>query len=179
MREATSPNRANPLPWILALSAAVTAFLIWWIYFKTPASSDASWIGVLPAANATFNTLAAVCLISGYAAIRRGRREVHKRWMLSAVGFSAFFLASYLLYHHFHGDTAFGGQGWVRPVYFAILISHIVLSVVMLPMILATLTFALRGQLKSHRRIARITLPIWLYVSVTGVVIFFFLKAWG
>lgn len=171
--------RPSPLPWILALSATVTAFLIWWIYFKTPGTTEAGWVTALPAANATFNTLAAVCLIAGYAAIRRGRWQVHKRWMLSAVGFSALFLASYLLYHHYHGDTPFTGQGWVRPVYFAILISHVVLSIVMLPMILATLTFALRGQIPSHRRIARITLPIWLYVSVTGVVIFFFLKVWG
>jgi len=177
-QETTSSNRGL-LFWILTISAVVTAFLIWWIYFKTTGTSEARWISMLPAANATFNSLAAVCLVAGWAAIRQGRREVHKRWMLSALTFSALFLASYLLYHHFHGDTPFPGEGWVRPVYFAILISHVLLSIVMLPMILTTLTFAFREQFPSHRKIARFTLPIWLYVSVTGVVIFFFLKAFA
>ena len=85
---------------------------------------------------------------------------------------------SYLTYHHFHGDTPFPGQGWIRPVYFFILISHILLSMAMLPMILGTVIYAFRGRFEVHRRIARFTLPIWLYVSVTGVVVFFFLQAY-
>ena len=172
-------ERTNPLPWILLTSALVSAFLIWWVYFKTAASSEAAWIGALPALNATLNTFCALCLVMGFRMIRRGEREAHKRFMLGAVGFSACFLISYLTYHHFHGDTPFPGQGWVRPVYFAVLISHIVLSILMLPMILSTLFHALRGQFMDHRKIARYTLPIWLYVSVTGVVVFFFLKAYG
>ncbi|MEM1207345.1 MAG: DUF420 domain-containing protein [Acidobacteriota bacterium] len=174
---ASAQNR-NLVPAILVVSTAVVAFLVWWIYFKTTAASDAGWVRALPAVNATFNTLAALCLVGGWRAIKDGRREVHKRFMLSAVGFSALFLASYLTYHHYQGDTPFPGEGWIRPVYFAILISHIVLSVVMLPMILSTLTFAGLGKFPSHKRIARVTLPIWLYVSVTGVVIFFLLKAY-
>lgn len=171
--------RRTPLVPILLASAALAGFLIWWIYFKTAAASDAAWIGALPAWNATFNTLCAACLIAGYVQIRRGRRERHKRLMLAALGCSALFLASYLLYHHFHGDTPFGGDGPIRVLYFAILASHIVLSVAMLPMILTTLSFALRGRFARHRRIARYTLPVWLYVSVTGVLIFFFLKAYS
>ena len=166
----------NPLPWILLLSTGISAFLIWWVYFKSTAVSQEPWVSALPAFNATFNTLCAVCLVAGFASIRRGHREVHKRFMLAALVFSTLFLGSYLLYHHFHGDTPFDGHGWVRPVYFALLISHIVLSIVMVPMILSTLTFALRRQFVSHRKIARLTLPIWLYVSVTGVVVFFFLQ---
>ncbi|MEM9553474.1 MAG: DUF420 domain-containing protein [Acidobacteriota bacterium] len=175
----STSTESTQLRWILLLSGAITAFLVWWIYFKTAATSDAAWISALPAVNATFNTLAAICLVAGFAAIRRRDIARHKAFMVSAVGFSALFLVSYLVYHHYHGDTPFPGVGWVRPVYFAILISHIVLSIVMLPMILSTLTFSLRGRFASHRRIARWTLPIWLYVSVTGVVIFFMLAAYA
>ena len=171
-----NPASRNPLPWILLLSAGASAFLIWWVYFKSAVVSNEPWIDSLPAVNATLNTLCAACLVAGFASIRRGHRETHKRFMLAALAFSTLFLVSYLLYHHFHGDTPFGGEGWVRPVYFAILISHILLSIAMLPMILTTLLFALRQQFVSHRKIARFTLPIWLYVSVTGVVVFFFLR---
>ena len=175
----STTNRTNPLPWILAISAAITAFLVWWVYFKTTGTSDAGWIAGLPAANATFNTLCVVCLLLGWWHIKAGRREAHQKSMIAGVVFSALFLVSYLTYHHYHGDTPFPGQGMIRPIYFGILISHIVLSVVMLPMILSTLYHAARGQFASHRKIARITLPIWLYVSVTGVVIFFVLKAYA
>lgn len=171
------PESRNPLPWVLLLSGGISAFLIWWVYFKTAAVSEEPWISALPAANATFNTLCALCLVAGFASIRRGHREVHKRFMLAALGFSTLFLVSYLLYHHYHGDTPFGGEGWIRPLYFAILISHILLSIAMLPMIITTVLFAFRQQFVSHRKIARFTLPIWLYVSVTGVVVFFFLRA--
>lgn len=167
------------MPWFLAVSAAVTAFLVWWIYWKAPATPESAWIGALPAANATFNTLAALSMSAGWLAIRRRRIALHKGLMLTGVAFSALFLASYLVYHHFHGDTPFPGQGWIRPAYFAILISHIVLSIVMLPMILSTLFYALKRRFPSHKRIARWTLPIWLYVSVTGVAIFFLLNAYA
>lgn len=177
----SNTRRHNPLPWILGLSAAVTAFLVWWIYFKTTGettgAAGAGWIASLPAVNATFNTLCAVCLMTGYWHIRAGRRTAHQRFMVAGVVFSALFLVSYLTYHHFQGDTPFPGEGVIRPIYFAILISHIVLSVVMLPMILGTLYHASRGHFASHRKIARWTLPVWLYVSITGVVIFFLLEA--
>jgi putative membrane protein len=172
------PPDRGLLAWILLLSAGICAFLFWWVYLKGPAVGESPWIGRLPAVNATLNSLCALCLVAGYWNIRRGRRQAHQRFMLSALGFSALFLVSYLTYHHFHGDTPFPGEGWVRPVYFAILISHIVLSMVVLPMILGTVIYAFRGRFDVHRRIARYTLPVWLYVSVTGVVVFFFLKAY-
>lgn len=176
-QESATSRDASPIGWFLGISAAITAFLVWWIYFKTPGTSDAGWIAALPAANATFNTLAALCMTAGWLAIRRGRRKLHPRFMLAGVAFSTLFLASYLLYHHYQGDTPFPGQGWLRPLYFSILISHIFLSVVMLPMILSTLFYAWRKNFAGHKKIARWTLPIWLYVSITGVVIFFFLHA--
>ena len=167
----------NPMPWILLVSAGIVSFLIWLLYVKTASPTDATWVNTLPAVNALLNTLSACCLLSGWSAIRRGNRTVHIRFMLSAAVLSALFFASYVTYHHFHGDTPFGGQGGVRIVYFTILISHIILSVVVLPLILSTLFYASKRQFMTHRKIARYTLPIWLYVSITGVVVFFFLRS--
>ncbi|MEM1179330.1 MAG: DUF420 domain-containing protein [Acidobacteriota bacterium] len=179
--EASLPpaERRDPLAAILLISAAITAFLVWWIYFKNTGTTEAGWVDYLPAVNATFNTLAAMCLVGGVAAIKRGQKERHRNLMLTAVSFSGLFLVTYLLYHHYHGDTKFPGQGWIRPAYFAILISHIVLSIAMLPMILSTLYHAWGGRFSNHKTIARWTFPVWLYVSVTGVVIFFMLSAYA
>jgi uncharacterized membrane protein YozB (DUF420 family) len=125
-----------------------------------------------PALNATLNALAACFLLCGYVLIRRGRREAHKRAMLAAFACSAVFLVSYLVYHYQVGSVKFQGQGWIRPVYFALLLSHTVLAVAIVPLVLVTLSRALREGFDAHRRIARWTLPLWLYVSVTGVVIY-------
>ena len=165
----------KPFPAIVALSAGIATFLIWLIYFKGRVAAP-DWVATLPAANATFNSLSALCLVMGYINIRRGNRATHKRFMLSATVFSALFLVSYITYHFFHGDTRFPGQGWIRPVYFFILITHIGLSMLALPLILATLWYSLSGRFQFHRRIARWTFPIWLYVSVTGVVVYFLLR---
>ena len=167
----------RPLPFILALSAVIAAFLVWLIYFKGRVAGP-SWIAYLPRANALFNSLSALCLILGYISIRRGKRLVHMRFMVSATTFSALFLLSYITYHYFHGDTRFPGHGWIRPTYFFILITHISLSMVALPLILGTLWYALRSQFRFHRRIARWTFPVWLYVSVTGVIVYFVLRAY-
>jgi putative membrane protein len=176
LQPSTIPER-KPIPAILALSAVIAAFLIWLIYFKGRVEAP-DWVGSLPAANACFNSMSALCLILGYINIRRGNRAIHMRFMLSATGFSALFLVSYITYHFFHGDTLFPGHGWIRPVYFFILISHIGLSMIALPLILGTLWWGLRSQFTFHKRIARWTFPIWLYVSVTGVVVYFFLRSY-
>ncbi len=160
---------------MVALSAAIASFLIWLIYFKGKVIAP-DWVGALPAANASFNSMSALWLVIGYINIRRGNRVVHMRCMLTATVFSALFLVSYIVYHYFHGDTKFPGHGWIRPVYFSILISHVGLSMVALPLILGSLWFGLRNQFKFHRRIARWTFPIWLYVSVTGVVVYALLR---
>ena len=129
----------------------------------------------LPTVDAALNATSAVLLTLGFIFIRRGNVRAHKACMLSAVGTSTLFLACYLTYHYFHGTTRFTGQGLVRPLYFTILISHTVLAVVIVPLILTTLYRALRGRFELHRRIARWTLPAWLYVSVTGVVVYWML----
>ncbi|NIO08682.1 MAG: DUF420 domain-containing protein [Deltaproteobacteria bacterium] len=129
----------------------------------------------LPDINAGLNSLSTLCLICGYFAIRRGRTSTHRVFMLSACVASTLFLISYLIYHYYVGSVAFQGEGWIRPVYFSVLITHAVLAAAIVPLVLITLTKALRGSFQSHRRIARWTFPIWLYVSVTGVVVYWML----
>ena len=132
-------------------------------------------ISDLPALNATLNAISATLLVSGYVLIRRGRRKLHARCMLGALATSALFLISYVTYHYNAGSRPFTGQGPIRVVYFAILATHVVLAAVILPLALVTAARGLRSQFDRHVRIARWTLPLWLYVSVTGVVIYLML----
>ena len=129
----------------------------------------------LPALNATLNAIAAVLLVVGYLLIRRGRIQQHRRVMLAAFTTSALFLVSYVVYHANAGSRPFAGQGPLRIVYFAILISHVILAAAILPMALITLSHGLRARFDRHVPIARWTLPIWLYVSLTGVVVYLML----
>lgn len=124
------------------------------------------------ALNASLNGASAILLAGGYAAIRNGKIAVHKAFMISAFCVSSVFLASYLVYHYRVGHVAFQGQGWVRPVYFVLLLTHTVLAVVIVPMILVTLRRAWLARFDRHRIIARWTLPLWFYVSVTGVIVY-------
>jgi len=133
------------------------------------------YIPILPHLNAFLNATSGILLIAGYKFIRRGRIAAHKRCQLSALTASSLFLASYLTYHYFHGSTRFPGQGIARPIYFTILISHTFLAVVIVPLVGVTLTRALRSDFERHRRIARITFPLWLYVSATGVLVYLML----
>jgi len=126
-----------------------------------------------PALNATLNGASAVLLAAGYAAIRSGKRELHKKLMLTAFFVSCAFLVSYLIYHYrIHQVIHFPGQGWIRPVYFTILISHTVLAIAIVPLIIITLRRALLDRFDKHRLIARWTLPLWFYVSITGVIVY-------
>ena len=129
----------------------------------------------LPAVNATLNALSAVLLSSGYLFIRSGRQRAHERCMLAALATSTVFLVCYVVYHANVGSRPFGGQGAVRLVYFTILVTHVVLAALIVPLALVTASRGLRRRLDAHVRIARWTLPIWLYVSVTGVVIYLML----
>jgi len=129
----------------------------------------------LPALNALLNTTCAVLLVTGYRLIRQGRREAHKKAMTAALIVSALFLTSYLIYHAQVGSVRFQKTGWIRPVYFSILISHTILAACVAPMALVTVWRAWKGRFERHRRLARITLPIWLYVSVTGVLVYLML----
>lgn len=171
-----STSSAKAIGVILLLSAVVFAFLVWLIYFKPAAGYSSEFIGALPAVNALLNSLSTVFLVAGFIAVRQKRYAAHIRLMLAALVSSALFLVSYVVYHNFHGDTKFLATGPVRPIYFFILISHIVLSAVVVPLILTSLYLALSGRLATHRRVSRYTFPIWLYVSVTGVLIFVMLK---
>jgi uncharacterized membrane protein YozB (DUF420 family) len=125
--------------------------------------------------NASLNGTSAILLACGYAAIRNGKIKVHKAFMISAFAVSTVFLASYLIYHYRVGHVVFQGQGWIRPVYFALLLSHTVLAIVIVPMILVTLRRAWLEKFDQHRIIARWTLPLWFYVSVTGVIVYILL----
>lgn len=129
----------------------------------------------LPSLNAALNSLSAVFLFAGYLLIRAKNRDAHRACMLAAFACSILFLISYLVYHFQVGSVGFKGQGWFRPVYFTILITHTILATAVVPLALITLVRALAEKFDAHRRIARWTFPIWLYVSVTGVVIYLML----
>lgn len=132
-------------------------------------------LGFLPHLNALLNSASAILLVTGYLFIRRHQVKAHRACQVSAVITSALFLISYLTYHYYHGTTRFNGQGLARAVYFTILISHTILAIVIVPMVLITLYRAIRNDFERHRRIARWTLPIWIYVSVTGVFVYLML----
>ncbi len=132
-------------------------------------------ISDLPTVNAILNTISTVLLSVGFLMIRRRNIVAHRNCMIAAFVVSGFFLTSYLIYHYYAGSTPFEGSGWIRSVYFAVLIPHIILAALILPLALITLYFALRKRFTKHRRIARWTLPIWLYVSVTGIIVYWML----
>ena len=129
----------------------------------------------LPTLNAVLNATSACLLALGYVLIRRGRRQAHENVMQAALACSALFLVSYLAYHVQVGSVRFQGQGPIRTVYFAILISHTILAVVIVPLVIVTFVRAKRGHFERHRAIARVTLPLWAYVSVTGVIVYWML----
>lgn len=132
-------------------------------------------VSILPAINAALNSASAVLLTAGYLFIRNKNVTAHKLCMLSAVATSALFLTSYLVYHFQVGSVPFRGQGWIRAVYFTVLISHTILAVAVVPLVLVALARALKGSFERHKRVARWTLPLWLYVSITGVVVYWML----
>jgi len=130
---------------------------------------------IFPALNAGLNATSAVLIATGIGLIRAGRRAAHRGVMIAAVVSSSLFLASYLYYHYHVGSVRFTGQGWIRPVYFGILLTHTILAAVVVPLVITTLVRGLRARFDRHRAIAKWTYPIWLYVSVTGVVIYLML----
>jgi len=167
---------ARALGVILLLSGGAFGFLIWLIYYKGGSDYSSSLITSLPALNAVLNGTSTLLLLLGYRAIRRRAYRKHMKLMLTAFLTSSLFLISYVIYHNFHGSTPFEGEGIIRPIYFFILVTHIILSAFVIPMILTSFYFAFSGNLKRHRKFSKFTLPVWLYVSVTGVLIFAILK---
>ena len=163
---------------IVVTSGLAVSFLLWLVYAHHASADFAGRWMFLPALNAVLNGLCAIALCVGLYFIKHHNREAHRTSMLLAFVFSSVFLISYILNHALHGDTIFPGHGSVRTLYLSILASHVILSIVALQMVLTTFFFSLTGRFAMHRRIARWTFPIWLYVSITGVVVFVFLKAY-
>lgn len=157
------------------VSSLALSFLAWLLLAPREVGGGAD-LSFMPAVNASLNALAAVLLASGYAAIKKRDRRLHQRLMISAFCASSLFLIGYVTYHYVHGDTKYTGEGAVRYVYFGVLISHVLLSMAVVPLALASFYYAYRERFQTHARVARVLLPIWLYVSVTGVLIYFMLR---
>lgn len=164
---------------IFAVSAAAILFLLWLLYVHQAPAGFATRLMFLPALNAVLNGLSALSLCIGFYFIRRRDIPAHRASMMAAFLFSSLFLVSYITNHALHGDTLFPHIGTIRTIYLIILSSHILLSIIALPMVLITFFLSLTGRFPQHKRIARFTFPIWLYVSVTGVVVFALLSAYA
>ncbi len=175
--KSVSPRTA--LGTILGMSVVALALLLAIIYGHGRMVDAPSWVSWLPALNAFLNGTSAVFLVLAFAAVRRRAIAAHARHMLAALASSTLFLVSYIVYHAVHGDTRFAGYGAIRPLYFFVLISHVVLSAVVLPLIFSSFYFSLSGRFQAHRKVSRYTLPVWLYVSVTGVLVFALLRLYG
>ena len=130
---------------------------------------------LLPTINASLNGTASILLLAGFLAIKTKRKQLHKKLMITCFSVSCLFLACYLIYHYQVGSVPFLGKGWVRVLYFLVLIPHIILAAIQVPLILITLKFAVQGNFQRHRQFAKWTYPIWLYVSMTGVIIYWML----
>ncbi len=175
----TAPTSTATRPAILAIlgiSLVATLFLFWLIYVHPAADPSSLRLTFLPALNALLNGLSAMALMIGFVLIRARKIQAHRAAMLTAFAFSALFLVSYIVNHALHGESHYP-QSPLRTFYLILLVSHILLSVVALPMILITFFFSLSGRIPNHRRIARWTFPVWLYVSVTGVIVYAMLAA--
>ena len=159
------------------VSVAALSLLAYLLLLRHGAVTSGADVSFLPAVNASLNALAATLLLCGYLAIRRRNWRVHRFFMVAAFAASSLFLVSYLVYHAVHGDTRYLGTGAMRTLYFSILTSHILLSVTVVPLALTAFWFAFRRQFNRHRRVTRVLWPIWMYVSVTGVAIYFLLRS--
>lgn len=161
--------------WNAVVSTAAVAFIAF-ILRREVSPAGTVDLSFVPALNAVFNALSAFCLAAGWVAIRRKAINLHRLCMVTAFAFSAMFLVGYLSYHYVHGDTIYPGTGVMRTLYLTVLASHIILSITVVPGALTAFYFALTRQYQRHRRLTRVFLPLWLYVSVTGVVIFLMLR---
>ncbi len=161
----------NAVVSVLALS------LLAWLLLIRRGTAGGQDLSFMPAVNASFNALAATLLLAGLVSIKQRRVDLHKRFMVSAFAASSLFLIGYVTYHYVHGDTKYTGVGPMRTVYFSILISHVLLSVGVVPLALTAFYYAWRKRFSTHAKVARVLFPVWLYVSITGVVIYFMLRS--
>jgi putative membrane protein len=181
MGTATTPSqpRANTRPAIaaiLAISVAASVFLFWLIYRHPAVDASRVKLPFLPALNALLNGLSATALLIGFTFIRARKIAAHRASMITAFIFSTLFLVSYILHHYLHGDVRYPAHAALRSFYLPLLASHIVLAVIALPLVLVTFFFSLSGRFPQHRKVARWTFPLWLYVSVTGVITYALLR---
>jgi len=175
----TTPPTASPkaaIAAILGISIVATLFLFWLIYVHPAADAASVRLTFLPALNAVFNGLSATALLIGFTFIRARRVAAHRSSMLTAFVFSSFFLIGYIAHHALHGDVRYPAHAAFRTIYLWLLGTHIVLAIVALPLILITFFLSLTGRIPMHRKVARWTFPIWLYVSVTGVITYVMLR---
>ena len=159
------------------VSVAALLLLGWLLLVRRGGTPGVADLRFLPAVNASLNATAAMLLLAGWIAIRRGSMRVHRVLMVGAFAASSLFLICYLAYHAVHGDTRYAGTGAIRTVYLAVLATHVLLSMTVVPLALTAFWFALRREFRRHRRVTRVLWPIWMYVSVTGVVIFLMLRS--
>lgn len=173
---ANKPGTGAAITAILIVSAAATLFLFWLIYVHPASDASSTKMAFLPALNAVLNGMSAVALLIGFTFIRARRIAAHRASMITAFAFSTLFLVSYILHHALHGDVRYPAHAAFRGFYLSLLTSHIVLATIALPLVLVTFFFSLTGRFPQHRRIARWTFPLWLYVSITGVVTYVMLR---
>lgn len=158
------------------VSVAALALLTWLLLFHGGLQGSELNLRFMPGINARLNATAACLLIAGWVAVKRGRSDIHRYLMVAAFAASALFLVGYLAYHAVHGDTKFGGTGTIRTVYLVLLASHVLLSIGIVPLSLTAFWFAWKKEFTRHTKVTRVLWPIWLYVSVTGVVVFLMLR---
>jgi putative membrane protein len=173
---ARKPGTGPAITAILVISAAATLFLFWLIYLHPAADAANTRFAFLPALNAVLNGLSATALLIGFTFIKARRIAAHRAAMMTAFVFSSLFLVSYILHHALHGDVRYPVHAAFRGFYLSLLASHILLAVVTLPLVLVTFFFSLSGRIPQHRKVARWTFPLWLYVSVTGVITYVMLR---
>lgn len=162
----------NLKPYITAVSIVIP-IVVAVLYLMPKESLATDYFSFLPKVNATLNSIATILLLAAGWAVKEKKFDLHKKLMLSAVGVSVLFLLSYVIYHATSESTVFGGEGTIRTIYLFILLTHIVLAIAIVPLILITLSRALSQKFDKHKKIARWTLPLWLYVTITGVIVYF------
>lgn len=168
-------NKDKKATGFIAILSLVVVGLVALLYWGPKFTMEGDY-SFLPAMNATINGLTAIVLLAGRSAIKKGNQDLHRKLMISALSLSILFLVGYIIHHAVTPQTTFGGEGWIRPVYFILLISHILLAAGMVPLVLMTIYRAFNKDFVKHKKIARITFPIWLYVSVTGVIVYFMIS---
>lgn len=172
----TSPrSESTEVKWVITALSGFVFLAVVVVIYLLPGQSPAERPSVLASLNAFLNACATVCLVAGFVFIKRKNILWHRRSMLAAFGISSMFLITYLLHHARVGSVPFEGQGWVRTVYFSMLAPHIILAALVVPLALLTIYRGWTSRIELHRKIARVTLPIWLYVSVSGVLLYFML----